>query len=483
MQHDTPRRHQRCLNLSALEKVAITATTINLALKRVFSAHEATRPTGKAGIAQALVSIRRNKCARIKSVNKHRTACANIVETKTQGNMIMMNTNAHTCVVTGIKPTVSETFIKAHINEIPSVRCNTYIRDAIPWIADKPALSQSRVSRAFRKARRWVANEDWSKEVQLGYAKIFQDHSVNVVLAEYGTTGAILAPICQALETPLVVHFHGFDASKYDVLENNRSMYQDMFKIAAAIVVVSQKMQTMLEGLGCPSAKIVYNPYGVDAGLFAKTTRDTSISPPTFLSVGRFTGKKAPHITLTAFKGVLSACPSAKLRMIGDGELLNSCKDLSRALEMESSVEFLGSCDHTQVAEEMSLATVFVQHSVRAQDGDMEGTPVAVLEAGQAGLPVVATNHAGIPDVVIDGVTGLLCNEHDTKTMTEQMLTLARDHNLVKKMGNAASSHIRKNFTMERSLGLLESVLQFAANKTPISEFEPFEVLNPQMES
>ncbi len=393
-----------------------------------------------------------------------------------------MKKNVRACIVTGHQPHISETFIRAHINQLPGAVCHAYRKDWIPWVAGSPILSQSKISRAIRKTRRWIARSDWSKEIHDAYEKIFRKYAVNVVLAEYGTAGACIAPLCQSLDMPLVVHFHGFDASKYSVIANTKQDYEYMFESAAAIIAVSHRMRGMLQDLGCTSEKLVYNPYGVNDFQFA-TTCSVKSTTPVFLSVGRFTDKKAPHVTLTAFKTVLTDSPKARLRMIGDGALLDSCKDLAIALRINSSVDFLGSCNHAKVADEMSKATAFVQHSVRAQDGDMEGTPVAVLEAGYAGLPVVATSHAGIPDVIVEGVTGLLCDEHDVRTMADNMLKLIHDPDLANKMGQTAKKHVLQNFSMKRSLSRLESVLQLAANNTPLSELEPFEVLNPQMES
>ena len=107
----------------------------------------------------------------------------------------------------------------------------------------------------------------------------------------------------------------------------------------------------------------------------------------------------------------------------------------------------------------MESARAFVQHSVEAPSGDAEGTPVAVLEAGASGLPVVATRHAGIPDVVIEGKTGLLVEEHDVAGMADAMLRLIDDPPLAANLGAAARDHVRAHFSMERSIDRLWRII------------------------
>ena len=117
----------------------------------------------------------------------------------------------------------------------------------------------------------------------------------------------------------------------------------------------------------------------------------------------------------------------------------------------------------------MHHARAFVQHSVTAADGDSEGTPVAILEAGAAGLPVVSTRHAGIPEVVVEGKTGLLVDEGRTDEMAQHMLTLANDPGLADELGRNAALHVRRHYTMTRSINRLAHVLEAAASGAPIA--------------
>ena len=239
-----------------------------------------------------------------------------------------------------------------------------------------------------------------------------------------------------------------------------------MFSQAAAVVAVSRAMEQQLLKLGCPPKKLIYNPCGVDCVRFEGA--DPASANPQFVAVGRLVEKKAPHLTITSFARVARECPEARLRVIGDGPLLGVCRDLTAALGIGHAVTFLGAQPHDVVARELRQACALVQHSVTASNGDSEGTPVAVLEAGAMGLPVVATRHAGIPDVVQEGVTGLLGDERDVEVMATHMLTLIGNRALCRELGRNAAAHVRRYYTMEQSIGRLARILRAAATHQPI---------------
>jgi glycosyltransferase involved in cell wall biosynthesis len=287
--------------------------------------------------------------------------------------------------------------------------------------------------------------------------QFFRKSAVHAVLAEYGPMGATLTDACKAANIPLVVHFHGFDAYHFDTLNSYRERYHKMFTDAAAIVAVSNDMRQQLISLGADPKKIYYNPYGVNADQFSGAAPDKASE--TFVFVGRFTDKKAPHYTIKAFQKVLRECPAAKLIMVGNGELWNQCKKLVNDLQIHHAVELKGILSHGEVSTVLQQARAFVQHSMRTANGDSEGTPNTILEAAATGLPIVSTRHAGIRDAVVHNSTGFLCNEGDTEAMADYMIKLARDPQLAGKMGKASREFIVANFSMNDRIRTLEKII------------------------
>jgi len=294
-------------------------------------------------------------------------------------------------------------------------------------------------------------------------AQFLRRSRVDVVLAEYGTTAVEIMEACSISGTPLVVHFHGYDAYQDQALERLSDAYKRLFRVASRIVAVSQDMRQHLVGIGAPPNRIICNPCGVDVCRFRGA--DPRAVPPLFLALGRFVQKKGPLLTVQAFSLVHSEEPDSRLVMLGDGPQHSECVSLAQRLGIDQNVVFPGSVDYSDVAGWMRRARCFVQHSMRASDGDSEGTPVAVLEASSCGLPVVSTKHGGIVDAVLEGQSGFLVDEGDVDAMAARMLRFAREPELAATMGEVGRGHMKDNYSSEKSLGRLRSTLIEAARE------------------
>ncbi len=289
--------------------------------------------------------------------------------------------------------------------------------------------------------------------------KYLQSEKPDVLLAEYGITGVGVMEACRKTNTSLVVHFHGFDASHRPTIEQYRNHYRRLFEIAFKIVVVSNDMAQQLIDLGAPESKVINNPYGVETQKFFGANPQQA--EKIVLAVGRFTGKKAPHLTIKAFDKVLEKHPDARLVMIGGGELLQASKELIEALRMNHAVEILGIKTPDEIADWHRRARVFVQHSVvNPENGDSEGTPNTILEASAAGLPIVSTRHAGIKDAVEHGVTGFLVEEGDVEGMAEYLCHLLDNSHLAAEIGKNASLKMKNSYAIELRSNMLKQILQ-----------------------
>ena len=285
----------------------------------------------------------------------------------------------------------------------------------------------------------------------------------DVLFAEYGPTGVAVAEACRQLEIPLVVKFHGYDCSVRKTIEKYRHGYERVFRLAAAIVCVSKSQALALKTLGARPGKLFVVPTGVDTDRFK--AGNPARGAPHIAAMGRFVDKKAPCLTILAFRQVAAHVPEAVLTMAGDGPLRESCLRLSEALGLSERINFPGRLERARVVSLLATACVFVQHSVTAMDGDSEGTPNAVLEAAASGLPVVATAHAGIPEAVLHEETGLLSAEQDVAAMSANMLRLLRDSREAARMGRRGREHIVENYNLYKNMEILSAILREAANE------------------
>lgn len=351
----------------------------------------------------------------------------------------------------------SETFIQAHKNHI---QANTlyYIYGGgfqKMVIENKRKLINPK-KQLFLKGFSKITLKDYQNILENEVAKQLKALNINVALVEYGTHAMKLIPVFNKAKIPFVVHFHGYDASRTDLLKEFNH-YKILFKTASSVIAVSQVMKSNLIDMGCPEDKVVYNVYGANPVF---NERQAQYSKKQAVAIGRFVDKKAPYYTILAFKQVIEKHPDAQLKIAGEGVLQNTCINLIKYLGLKKNIQLLGVVTPAQVAELMQESYCFVQHSITAESGDQEGTPLAVLEAALSGLPVVSTYHAGIPDVIEHEKTGLLCQEHDVEHMSKNLIRIFDDVDFAKQLGSAAREDHIKNFSLERHIKSLEETLQ-----------------------
>jgi len=370
-------------------------------------------------------------------------------------------------IVTPSKPGVSETFIRAHIDQLDGIVFHLYGWELHYFTADGIPLRElyARNNKWYDRLYNFLPYYFWFRIKQKrekqqsdkeNIKRYLRENNIQVVLAEYGTTGSFIAPLCKEMDIPLIVHFHGFDASRYEILEKFRDPYRFMFDYARNIIAVSTAMKVALVNIGCPEEKIIINTYGPHADFF---TIHPNYHSDMILAVGRQTFKKAPYLTILAFQRVLEVDPDLKLVMIGDGEIMEVSRNMVKALGMEKNVILPGALGREKIMAYMKKSFLFIQHSLVATDGDSEGTPVGILEAMVAGLPVIATRHAGIIDIVVEGETGFLTDECDVDGMTDYLVQLAGNRKLAEHMGKSGRKHVSENFTMEKHIDTINGLI------------------------
>ena len=169
-------------------------------------------------------------------------------------------------------------------------------------------------------------------------------------------------------------------------------------------------------------------------------------------SLGRLHPQKGFSDLLTAFAQVRQRIPSVRLFVAGDGELRDDLEAQARSLGMAAVVTFAGV--RADVSEVLAALDVFVLPSL------WEGMPNAVLEAMASGLPVVATAVGGTPEVVVDGVTGLLVPPQDPGALAQAIGHLLRDPDLRRRMGRAGRRRVEEHFDVRETVRQVESLYE-----------------------
>jgi len=389
-----------------------------------------------------------------------------------------MGHNLRIAIITNSFHPGIETFIWRHIRtlrtDVVAESRNVNVLedgDWKPYIASLYQKKSSKESMARHMVHRLkevclgIPAPQWPKGMEEVWERYVRERRPDVALAEFAPNGMKAIEACQRHKIPLVVHFHGYDASSMLRIKSYSKCLPDLFKNSAAVVVVSRLMRKTLQDLGCPPSKLHVIPCGAPVTEFSVTDAVTR-QPCLFLAVGRLIPMKNPIFTLRAFAQCASQYPDVTLTMIGTGKLYGKARKWIENTGLSKKVRLLGHQPIEIVRKYMAKSGVFVQHSVTTHIGHIEGCPVSIAEAASTGLPVIATNHGGIPDQVIDGATGFLVEEGDWKTMADRMVLLANNPELRMKMGLAGRRNIEQVGNFELQIRKLQSVLQKAAKFT-----------------
>ncbi|MEN8149573.1 MAG: glycosyltransferase [Planctomycetota bacterium] len=279
---------------------------------------------------------------------------------------------------------------------------------------------------------------------------------VHTHTAKAGALGRVAALLTSV---PTRIHtFHGHVLHGYFGRTGNavvRAAEMFLGRLATRIVAVSPEVKSDLAGRHriLPAERIGVVPLGLELEPLyiadrhrGALRRELGIGPeaPLIAMVGRVTPVKEPEVALAAMRRVVDARPDAVLALVGGGEMLDEVREQVERLGLGDSVRLLGW--------RSDLPVIFADADVALLTSRNEGTPVALIEAGAAAVPAVATDVGGVRTVVEDGETGVLTPRGDDEKIAEALLELLDDPARRRAMGAAARARIRSRFSAERLL-------------------------------
>jgi glycosyltransferase involved in cell wall biosynthesis len=283
-----------------------------------------------------------------------------------------------------------------------------------------------------------------------------------LVHAHFGPDGTLAAPLARAAGAPLVVTFHGYDATTRDdalargswaghaYLRRRPRLWREV----RLVLAVSDFVGRRVEALGCPADRIRVHYTGIDVDFFRPIP--DSFRRPLVLFVGRLMEVKGCRYLLHAMRLVQAELPEAELVVIGDGPLRGGLEALARA-ELRH-VRFLGSQPPEAVRGWMSRARVFSVPSVTAESGATEGFGLVFAEAQAMGVPVAGFATGGVPEAVAQGRTGFLVRERDVDGLAAAIARLLRDDAVWAQFSAAGRRRVCEQFDLARQTERLEAL-------------------------
>jgi colanic acid/amylovoran biosynthesis glycosyltransferase len=176
------------------------------------------------------------------------------------------------------------------------------------------------------------------------------------------------------------------------------------------------------------------------------------------LFVGSLIAKKGVDVLVRVFAEIAALRPQVSLRLVGDGYLRPQLEQQVQAAGLSHRISFAGFVDHEQLWQEFGAAQIFCHPSRTAGDGNKEGIPGTIVEAMATGLPVVTTDHAGIPEMVSDKRHGFVVPERDAEALKVPLLRLIDNADLRANLGRQASQQAHEHADARRQTARLEGI-------------------------
>lgn len=251
----------------------------------------------------------------------------------------------------------------------------------------------------------------------------------DIFIAHFGTTGVIANKLRQLkfLEGKICTVFHGIDMSLHEVIEVYKSDYKKLFEQTELMLPISLMWKNRLIEMGCPPEKVDVLRMGVDVDNFTYTQRENVQHPLKIISVARLTEKKGIDVAIKACALLKQSGINFTYTILGDGPKKSELEKLIERNNLQQNVSLAGFKNQDEVKGLLAQSDIFLLPSVTGKNGDMEGIPVALMEAMARGLPVVSTFHSGIPELIENEVSGWLVAEHDAENLALVLQKIANN--------------------------------------------------------
>jgi glycosyltransferase involved in cell wall biosynthesis len=230
-----------------------------------------------------------------------------------------------------------------------------------------------------------------------------------------------------------------------------------VFRKADAITATSNNLGNIIKEYA-PRKEIHVIPFGIDTELFSPLPKKTG-QPFTIGMTKSLKPIYGIDYLIKALPQLIAKIPDLRVLLIGEGEQKQHLKELAKELSVENIVHFEGSVPHKSIPRYLSMMDIFVMPSLSESFG------VSALEAQAMKVPVVATNIGGIPEVVKDGISGLLVKPKDSKELASAIIKLLGNDALRKYMGENGRKFVIEKYEWERNAEEMEELYESLARK------------------
>lgn len=317
-----------------------------------------------------------------------------------------------------------------------------------------------------------MANKPWLQLLAIPYIisgffkciKICRKFKPDIIHAHWPFPHAYIAlGAAKLFKIPLVLNFHGAELLLIRKKKWVKPLLKFAIKQAQAVFANSSFTAGKIKALR--NVDVEWSPYGTTLEKGVRSVKPHPVNGKfKILFVGRHIERKGICYLIEAAKYLPRDL--FEIRIVGVGDLTEQlhviANDVKQSNPDSAEIIFTGKLSPEALANEYKTANVFTLPAIVDSKGDTEGLGVVLIEAMELGLPVVASNVGGIPDVVVDGVSGILVPEKDPKALADAYKRLAESSEFTEKILAGAQQRIDECFSwdkiIERQVAVYEKV-------------------------
>jgi colanic acid/amylovoran biosynthesis glycosyltransferase len=298
---------------------------------------------------------------------------------------------------------------------------------------------------------------------QAALARYLREQDARLLHYHYLTDARFLLGVRRRLDVPALVSGYGYDVSSFP--QSWRGLGRRYLKPITgefdAFLAMSDDMKADIVALAVPADKVIVHYFGTDTRRFRFAERDYDRDRPlNILCCSRLTRAKGMQLVLRALRRIEGAIPEGfRMTILGEGPMRGELERMVAEYGWRDRVTFAGHVPYTteDLVTHFRRADLFAHPSLTL-DGLKEGIPGTIVEAMAAGLPVVATRHAGIPAVIDSGEHGLLVEEQDDDGLASALEALLTDAELRRRLGTTAAARAAEELELSVRTAALERI-------------------------
>lgn len=351
----------------------------------------------------------------------------------------------------------TETFVYNQIKSIKNYKVDVACIESIKRLDDinqiiSPPLQQKK----FRTKILYNSDHQYlEKEINQNKYALIHTHFIS--------DASYFNRLTNKIKIPKVVSAYGYDVSEFPkrYFGLGKSYLQNTFKEYDLVLAMSDDMKNDLLHIGCPEEKIQIHYHGINTAMFNnqfRSYRDKEIYY--LLSVGTLCEKKGQYLVIEALNILVNKFKITNIiyKIVGIGPHSKLVHQKIVEYNLAPFVVMHGHVSHNDgLIHHYNMADIFIHACKTDSNNAKEGIPGVIVEAMTNGLPVITTNHAGIPSIITDNISGLLIDENNVVQIVDSILHLIESETLRKNLGSAAQTYALNNLDLNAKTEYLEN--------------------------